>query len=594
MTQHLSARALWHRAQTPIATFALLYLGVVVYFRDTLSFSFFQDDWFFLSQLRNTKPLDLLLGTPVIPPYFRPLPTNWLPWLNNTLWGPNPAGFTLELFFAAALLLYYLHALLRLLLRNNAIAWLGTLLFGFSNIWAFDMSWPVTGNIEIVPLMGYVASIYYFLKYLDTKAVADQMLSLLFLFVAIASKEYVFPTPFIFAGGYFLLKRREDRPPLLRTLAPSFCLVALWALYSRIRMPSAWHSPQIGLRPQFAGLVLYRASDYILPVPMTPHLGVALLIVGAVMSFVLYRRRLPETFLSTLALLAMITVIPALPIALVPYPFEYYSTASSLGMAMIATLLASGLFLMLRQLRLRFLAVIVSLLVVLSLTLECRRSLLTRPLLATVASQPLTKHLLTSVSYWLALPQYRRAEVTLVGMSEQQSWCLGRMAAFRYLFPQTTVKRADAAPAIVRGGITQLVLYLDDRGFAYTSPTGIPAGEIQRAKDLFSRGKFSEALPLYKKLVSWDEQNSEAQYRYAFCLQMVGRLDESAVAYSKALELDPALEKWIRYNRGAVYLLQKRLDLAERDLIKARALDPQNPGVNVYLQELKKLKSETH
>jgi hypothetical protein len=385
----------------------------------------------FLSQLRTAKPLDLLLGTPVIPPYFRPLPTNWLPWLNNTLWGPNPAGFTLELFFVAALLLYYLHALLCHVLHNNATAWLGTLLFAFSSIWAYSMSWPVTGNIEIVPLLGYVASIHYFLRYLDTGAVSHQALSLLFLFAGIASKEYVFPTPLIFAAAYSLLKPRKDRPPLLRALAPPFCLVTLWALYSRIRMPSVWHSTQIGFKPQFAGLTLYRALDYILPIQMTPHIGVVLLVSGASVCFFLWRRQSLKDFPQKVALLILLTVVPALPISFVPYPFEYYATAPSLGTAMLAALLIDGCFLELQQFRIKILALGLTILLAASLVLECRRALLTRPVLATVANQPLTKRLLTSVSYWLTLPQYRHAEVTLVGMSEQQSWSLGRMAASR-------------------------------------------------------------------------------------------------------------------------------------------------------------------
>ncbi len=125
---------------------------------------------------------------------------------------------------------------------------------------------------------------------------------------------------------------------------------------------------------------------------------------------------------------------------------------------------------------------------------------------------------------------------------------LGTNGRITYLFPQVAVKRADTPPQVAVGGAQHLVLYVDDQGFAYTSPTNMSEAEIRHAKDLFAQGKFSEALPLYRKLVSWDDENAQAQYRYAFCLQTIGRLEEASASYSKALALDPALERWVRYN----------------------------------------------
>jgi tetratricopeptide (TPR) repeat protein len=194
------------------------------------------------------------------------------------------------------------------------------------------------------------------------------------------------------------------------------------------------------------------------------------------------------------------------------------------------------------------------------------------------------------MNYWLSAPRYRGAEVALIGMSEHQAWCLGRMSAFAYLYPGVTVRRFQSAPSEADDAAPRLVLYVSERGFADTSPLPV-AADADHAKAVFAQGKYAEALALYEKLIRSDPESAEAQYHYAFCLHMAGRLAEAEAPYTRALQLDPLMDRLVRYNRGAVYLYTGRIGLAEEDLKRALVMDPANPGVRVYWDELLKRKA---
>ena len=593
----------FNRLKAPLFTLLFLYAALLLLFRQTLAFNFFQDDFFFLSWIKTASPGDLLFGGIVVTPYFRPLPMIWLPWVNDWIWGPRPFGFYLQLYLALALLLQHLYLLLNRLLNQRLIAAFGTALFAFSFVLPYNLGWPLTGNIEILPALACAAGTYYFIRWLDTGALRHQAGVLVSVFIGIASKEYTFLLPAIFAVCYVVDRAKKgvasaslaEIRGLISSLAPSVSLIALWTAVNLVRFPHLWRSQKSTFVPSNFVRVLQIGLDSVLPfsiLQLPAAAGPLLLILLAGVAWFWSRSSgRSQTVWIGLAL----ATIPILPIALVPLALDYYSTPAILGVCILMSMLAQELWIAAGRLPLpaKVAPVAVSLILCLLLGAEYHRSLGGWDRWATVGRQPMTQRLLKGIETLVKAPENSHARtVALVGISEEQVWCIGLLRSFRYLYPQLTVVDPSVkGTRIQETGLTaDLVLYVDGQGnVSRTASAQDPSRIAAHAGMLFDQGKYADSLSEYATLTAKDPGNALFWYRYAFCLHLTGKLRESIDPYTRALELNaPGLESWIRYNRGGAYLGQGRLDEAGRDLNRARALDPANAGVVVYLEELKK------
>lgn len=94
------------------------------------------------------------------------------------------------------------------------------------------------------------------------------------------------------------------------------------------------------------------------------------------------------------------------------------------------------------------------------------------------------------------------------------------------------------------------------------------------AIDLYNAGtallknkQFRQAQILFEKALKSDETLAEAHNNLAYSLRQQGSefFEKALTHYNRAIELDPKLMEAYEY-RGALYVLQGKLDLARKDL----------------------------
>jgi superkiller protein 3 len=90
-----------------------------------------------------------------------------------------------------------------------------------------------------------------------------------------------------------------------------------------------------------------------------------------------------------------------------------------------------------------------------------------------------------------------------------------------------------------------------------------------------ARGDFARAAPHYQIAARQDRYNFSAHYGLGLSLQLLNRLEESAVAYLRALELNPR-DVNSNINLGLVFLAMGKLDQAEQYVRRATDLDRSN------------------
>src|SRR5262249_5896369 len=109
----------------------------------------------------------------------------------------------------------------------------------------------------------------------------------------------------------------------------------------------------------------------------------------------------------------------------------------------------------------------------------------------------------------------------------------------------------------------------------------------RRMERLWEQGKYEEALQSLEYIEAHQPSIPEIDYCYALTLHMSGKDPGKAIEfYSRALTHGYP-EFWIRYNRGAAFLLIKDAQRARADLEIAHRLDPSHAGVKLMLEKLR-------
>jgi tetratricopeptide (TPR) repeat protein len=111
------------------------------------------------------------------------------------------------------------------------------------------------------------------------------------------------------------------------------------------------------------------------------------------------------------------------------------------------------------------------------------------------------------------------------------------------------------------------------------------AGAAARVSRLSEAGTFDDAIALAERFQRQVEPSAPVTYEIAYALNRIGRRAEAIATYTKALALDPDHAASL-YDRGELYLLDGRIDLAQVDFERAAVLVPDHWAVHFRLAEL--------
>jgi tetratricopeptide (TPR) repeat protein len=110
-------------------------------------------------------------------------------------------------------------------------------------------------------------------------------------------------------------------------------------------------------------------------------------------------------------------------------------------------------------------------------------------------------------------------------------------------------------------------------------------GAATRVSRLSEAGQYEAAKALAERFQRQVEPSAPVTYEIALALNQMGKRSEAIATYTKALALDPDHAASL-YDRGELYLLDGRVDLAQADFERAVVLAPGHWAVHFRLAEL--------
>jgi len=154
--------------------------------------------------------------------------------IDRSLWGLHPFGYHLTNFLLHAFNAILIYLLIFSVLKNQNVAMLSSLLFAVHPINA-EAVCNIGFRADLLAVFFVLLSFLYFakLEYPGIKPRKAFVLSLVFYFLSLFTKESAIVLPFIFIAYDFYF-RRETNPEFLQTLAKrytAFILVTLFYLY---------------------------------------------------------------------------------------------------------------------------------------------------------------------------------------------------------------------------------------------------------------------------------------------------------------------------------------------------------------------------
>ena len=111
------------------------------------------------------------------------------------------------------------------------------------------------------------------------------------------------------------------------------------------------------------------------------------------------------------------------------------------------------------------------------------------------------------------------------------------------------------------------------------------AGAAARVSSMSATGALEDAIDLAERFQRQVEPSAAVTYEIALALNRMGRRSEAIARYTKALALDPDHAASL-YDRGELYLLDGKTELAKADFERAAVLVPNHWAVHFRLAEL--------
>ncbi len=97
--------------------------------------------------------------------------------------------------------------------------------------------------------------------------------------------------------------------------------------------------------------------------------------------------------------------------------------------------------------------------------------------------------------------------------------------------------------------------------------------ELKSAKKLLYQERYTEAIGILKDTVASEPDNADAWNLLGYAERKTGNLKQSAVAYNKALGINPNHKDALEY-QGELFLMQGDIAAAQENLAKLQSLCP--------------------
>jgi len=99
--------------------------------------------------------------------------------------------------------------------------------------------------------------------------------------------------------------------------------------------------------------------------------------------------------------------------------------------------------------------------------------------------------------------------------------------------------------------------------------------EMREANVLFQKGKYTEAIELYAKVIEADPEDLNAHIQRGLALSIVNKYEEAIEDYNYVIAQKPDLTA-VKNSRGSAYMKLKKYDKAEQDFNSVLTIDPKN------------------
>ncbi len=168
--------------------FPSIFILTLIIFRQSLTYYFFQDDWFVLNWIRTGNLLSFFsFRTDII--YWRPLSMPIFFWIGKNLFGLNPIGFHLLAFSFHCLNIFLVYILMKQLKLKEFTSVFAAFIWGVSAFHFVPISWLSTSSYTLGPTFIFLA-IIFFLK-------SKFKSSLLFFVFALCASELALTIPLL-------------------------------------------------------------------------------------------------------------------------------------------------------------------------------------------------------------------------------------------------------------------------------------------------------------------------------------------------------------------------------------------------------------
>ena len=206
--------------------FPFIFASTLILYHTSLSYYFFQDDWFVLKWLRSGD-FGSFLGfrTDII--YWRPLSMPLLFAFAKSIFGLNAFGFHLIAFLIFFLLIIAVHKLMLMLLKNHKLALSASFMYAIWPIHYISLSWLSTTAYIIGPLF-QTLSFIFFVKFIEEKKRIFQIASFLLFVFGIASSEFTLVLPLIFLVWLLFFYKKSDKKLQVFSLVPFFEIILIY------------------------------------------------------------------------------------------------------------------------------------------------------------------------------------------------------------------------------------------------------------------------------------------------------------------------------------------------------------------------------
>lgn len=200
----------------------------------SLSYFFFQDDWFILNDLKNHNFYSIFLPRNDII-YYRPIGIQSFFLISKNLFGVNPLGYHVLSYGAFVLSLILIYKVSQQLTGNRRIGLLASLLYGTAGIHYMALSWlSLTWNY--IGLAFFLLALKFAIDYIDTQKNNHTVWAFIFFLLCLCSTEFALIFPFFVIGIFFSKNIKITKKILTQYTKVALPYIFVIIIYSLVRL----------------------------------------------------------------------------------------------------------------------------------------------------------------------------------------------------------------------------------------------------------------------------------------------------------------------------------------------------------------------